>query len=58
MTLSHAYPVYRHGFEEVLHPVMEGLRSQGIEPLGRQGRFDYIPNSSIATDLVREAICN
>jgi len=58
MTLSHAYPVYRHGFKELLYPVLEGLRSQGIEPLGRQGRFDYIPNSSMAIDLVREAICN
>jgi protoporphyrinogen oxidase len=56
MTLAHAYPVYRHGFEEALHPLMHELNSRGIEPVGRQGRFDYIPNSSMAIDLVREAL--
>ena len=58
MTLAHAYPVYRHGFEAVLHPLMQELNSHGIEPLGRQGRFDYIPNSSMAIDLVRETLGN
>jgi protoporphyrinogen oxidase len=56
MTLAHAYPVYRHGFEAALHPLMNELSSRGIEPLGRQGRFDYIPSSAMAIDLVREAL--
>src|SRR5262249_48734076 len=31
MTLAHAYPVYRHGFDTVLHPLMGALKSHGIE---------------------------
>ena len=56
MTLTHAYPVYRHGFEAALHPLIHQLNSRGIELLGRQGRFDYIPSSAMAIDLVREAL--
>jgi protoporphyrinogen oxidase len=56
MTLAHAYPVYQHGFEAALHPLIHELNSRGIEPLGRQGRFDYIPTSAMAIDLVREAL--
>ena len=56
MTLAHAYPVYRHGFEAALHPLIHELNSRGIEPIGRQGRFDYIPTSAMAIDLVREAL--
>ena len=56
MKLAHAYPVYRHGFEEALHPLIHELNSRGIEPIGRQGRFDYIPTSAMAIDLVREAL--
>jgi protoporphyrinogen oxidase len=56
MRLAHAYPVYRHGFEAALHPLIRELNSRGIEPLGRQGRFDYIPSSAMAIDLVRETL--
>jgi protoporphyrinogen oxidase len=56
MTLAHAYPVYRHGFEAALRPLINELNSRGIEPLGRQGRFDYIPSSAMAVNLVREAL--
>lgn len=56
LRLEHAYPVYEQGFETILNKALEDLESRGIESMGRQGRFDYIPSSTLAIDLVRAAL--
>lgn len=39
--VNHAYVVFDHGFDEKRATSLEWLSSNGIEPLGRFGRFDY-----------------
>ena len=51
-TLSHAYPVLKIGYEAEQVRALAALSALGIETAGRQGKFDYIPHSSLATRLV------
>jgi protoporphyrinogen oxidase len=53
-----AYPTYVHGSMEASEALIEALEAEGVEMLGRQGRFDYIPTSSRATELVAERLGN
>lgn len=54
--LNNAYPVYKHGFEAILSGTIDFLRTRGVETIGRQGNFDYIPSSTHAIELVRAAL--
>ncbi|MCJ2183908.1 FAD-dependent oxidoreductase [Novosphingobium sp. 1949] len=40
------YPLYHPGTEAVLNEVIERITQAGIVPVGRQGRFEYLPTSS------------
>lgn len=51
-----AYPTYAHGSMAASEALIEELEAMGVEMLGRQGRFDYIPTSSRATELVAERL--
>ncbi|MEL7447300.1 MAG: FAD-dependent oxidoreductase [Pseudomonadota bacterium] len=42
---EHAYPVYSIGYQDQLRKGLAHLESLGIESVGRQGRFDYLPTS-------------
>ena len=53
LELDHAYPIYEHGAEAARSEALEALYAFGVESLGRQGKFDYIPHSTIAIDAVK-----
>ena len=53
LELDHAYPIYEHGAEAARSEALEALSAFGVESLGRQGKFDYIPHSTIAIDAVK-----
>jgi len=53
-----AYPTYAHGSMAASEALIEAVEATGVEMLGRQGRFDYIPTSSRATELVAERLGN
>lgn len=48
-----AYPLYELGAEVRKNATMKAIRSLGVDLVGRQGAFDYIPAADIAA---REAI--
>jgi phytoene dehydrogenase-like protein len=52
--LENAYPVLSVGTEHERALALEELRRFGIENAGRQARFDYIPHSSLAVQLINE----
>jgi protoporphyrinogen oxidase len=56
MVLRHAYPRLLKGYRERRDAALAQLEARGVFALGRQGRFDYIPHSSIATDLVERGL--
>lgn len=51
-----AYPTYAHGSMAASEALIDAVEATGVEMLGRQGRFDYIPTSSRATELVAERL--
>lgn len=51
-----AYPTYAHGSMDASEALIEEVEKTGVEMLGRQGRFDYIPTASRATQLVAAQI--
>jgi len=51
-----AYPTYAHGSIDASEALIERIEKIGVEMLGRQGRFDYIPTASRATQLVAERL--
>ncbi len=51
-----AYPTYAHGSIDASEALIERIEKTGVEMLGRQGRFDYIPTASRATQLVAERL--
>jgi protoporphyrinogen oxidase len=55
LALDHAYPLYRLGAEAARETAIKRLAEVGIESVGRQGRFDYLPTSRLAVELVRDA---
>ena len=50
---DHAYVVFDHGFDERRETALAWLAANGIEPLGRFGRFDY-DNSDTCVIKARE----
>lgn len=51
-----AYPTYAHGSIDASEALIDKIEQTGVEMLGRQGRFDYIPTASKATQLVAERL--
>jgi hypothetical protein len=52
--LAEAYPVMAMGHESERDRVLAEVAARGIETAGRQGRFEYIPHSSVAVRLIEE----
>jgi protoporphyrinogen oxidase len=52
--LRHAYPVYLKGAAERAQQGIDTLKRLGIETLGRQGRFDYLPTARHVTQAVEK----
>lgn len=50
--LHHAYPIYLKGTAERAQRGIEALHAMGIETMGRQGRFDYLPTARHVTQAV------
>jgi protoporphyrinogen oxidase len=53
---GHAYPVYARGSMAASEALMARVEATGVELLGRQGRFDYIPTATRATQLAVERL--
>lgn len=51
-----AYPTYARGSIDASEALIDRIEQTGVEMLGRQGRFDYIPTASKATELVAERL--
>jgi len=54
--LRHAYPVYLKESTERAQRGIDTLSTMGIETLGRQGRFDYLPTARHVTQAVEKHI--
>ncbi len=55
-TTRNAYPVYTTGASEAARRAIAKLRDFGIEALGRQGGFDYLPSAWATTIVVQNAL--
>jgi hypothetical protein len=51
-----AYPIYARGSMAASEALMARVEATGVELLGRQGRFDYIPTATRATQLAVERL--
>jgi protoporphyrinogen oxidase len=51
---GYAYPIYAQGSMDASEALMDRIEATGVEMLGRQGRFDYIPTAARATQLAVE----
>jgi len=51
---DYAYPIYARGSMDASEALMDRIEATGVELLGRQGRFDYIPTATRATQLAVE----
>jgi len=51
---DYAYPIYARGSMDASEALMDRVEATGVELLGRQGRFDYIPTAKRATELAVE----
>lgn len=54
--LDHAYPVYVHGAIAQADQMMAALKALGVETMGRQGAFDYLPTARQVTLAVEKAM--
>jgi protoporphyrinogen oxidase len=54
--LENAYPVYVHGASALADIAIAALRKFGIQSIGRQGGFDYLPTARHTTLVVEEAL--
>lgn len=54
--LENAYPVYVHGASAQADKAIAVLRKFGIQSIGRQGGFDYLPTARHTTLAVEEAL--
>ncbi|MEM8629756.1 MAG: NAD(P)-binding protein [Pseudomonadota bacterium] len=48
-----AYPLYRKGCQHLIDQGIARLKDLGIHPVGRQGRFDYLPISATVISKTR-----
>jgi protoporphyrinogen oxidase len=51
-----AYPVYRRGATATVGRLVAELKALGVESLGRQGRFDYLPTGALTAKLARVGV--
>ena len=51
---GYAYPIYARGSIAASEALLDRVEATGVEMLGRQGRFDYIPTVTRATQLAVE----
>jgi protoporphyrinogen oxidase len=51
-----AYPVYDHSAEAKKAKIAGALTALGVETMGRQGDFDYIPSATEAVELAQAAL--
>ena len=51
-----AYPVYDHSAEAKKAKIAGALTALGVETMGRQGDFDYIPSATEAIELAQAAL--
>jgi protoporphyrinogen oxidase len=51
-----AYPVYRRGATATVARLVAELKALGVESLGRQGRFDYLPTGALTAKLARVGV--
>lgn len=51
-----AYPVYDHSAEAKKARIAGALTALGVETIGRQGDFDYIPSATEAVELAQAAL--
>ena len=56
LTTSNAYPVYTGGATQEAQRVLQQVNGYGIESLGRQGGFDYLPSAANTTAVVETAL--
>jgi protoporphyrinogen oxidase len=54
--LEHAYPIYTHGASERANHMIGALRAFGVESMGRQGGFDYLPTARQVTITIEAAM--
>jgi protoporphyrinogen oxidase len=54
--LRNAYPIYEHGSTSRAATVVGALSEFGIESVGRQGAFDYLPTARQVTLAVENAL--
>ena len=54
--LSEAYPILKLGHEEELNRFLGQLEELKIETIGRQGRFDYLPHSTVVAEHVKNKL--
>lgn len=53
---GYAYPIYARGSIDASEALMDRIEATGVELLGRQGRFDYIPTATRATEFAVERL--
>ncbi len=57
-----AYPLYRAQFGHLVRSVIDRIAATGVVPVGRQGRFEYLPTSSgvmrrVAEEIAKADLC-
>ena len=58
MTTANAYPVYTGGATEEARRILQKIHGYGIESVGRQGGFDYLPSAANTTAVVEAALAD
>ncbi len=56
LTTPNAYPVYTGGATEEAQRLLRKVHDYGIESVGRQGGFDYLPSAANVTAVVETAL--
>jgi protoporphyrinogen oxidase len=54
--LDHAYPIYLQGASQRADQMISALKQFGVESLGRQGAFDYLPTARQVTLAVEKSM--
>jgi protoporphyrinogen oxidase len=54
--LGKAYPIYTHGASERADQMISALRRFGVNSMGRQGGFDYLPTARQVTLAIEAAM--
>ena len=54
--LEDCYPLYAPGSLARVDEALDRVVAAGVIPIGRQGRFEYLPTSSMVSRRVREEL--